>query len=154
MCANIFNFLSRTISEITTMDANKMDLLDQLREKIVESVDIPNTIIDLRKYNIFDQDDQDKFHQMSNLTSREKCSTLLSLVKSRGDRAFWAFSHLFKTKTPEIYMALHDNCKVNAKEDCAMCKIEDGFSMCQNCLGESFEPFLHEEEANLSPQTP
>ena len=135
MCKFIFNFLSSSISETTTMDAIKMDLLDQLYEEVVRSVDITNIIIDLHKYNIPDREDQNKFRQMSNLTSREKWSTLLKSVKSKGDTAFWAFSHLFKTKAPKIYMALHDNWKVNAKEECAICKIEDGSRMCQYCLG-------------------
>ena len=45
------------------MDAIKMDLLDQLYEAVVGSVDITNIIIDLHKYNIPDRQDQNKLRQ-------------------------------------------------------------------------------------------
>ena len=119
------------------MDSNKMDLLDQVREKIAESVDIPDILTGLHKYNILGHQDQEKVYQVSDITQRKNYDVLFELVKSRGDRAFWAFCHSLEKKAPEIYRNLHDNSNVNARDNCAICNEEDGDFNCQYCLGKS-----------------
>ena len=119
------------------MDSNNMDLLDQVREKIVESVDIRDILTGLRKYNILDRGDQEKVYQVSDITRRKNYEVLFKLVKSRGDRAFWAFCHSLEKKAPGIYKNLHDNSNVNAKDNCTICNEEGGDFNCQYCLGKS-----------------
>ena len=114
-----------------------MDLLDQVREKIVKSVDILDILIDLRKYNILDHKDQENVCQVSNLTEQKKYEVLFKLIKSSGDRAFWAFCHSLENKAPKIYRNLHDNSNVNARDNCAICSEESGDFKCQYCLGKS-----------------
>ena len=131
-------FLFRAIGEKTTMDSNSMDLLDQERERIVESVDILDILTGLRKYNFLDHKDQESVYQVSDITQRKNYEVLFKLVKSRGDRAFWAFCHSLENKAPVIYRNLHDNSNVNARDNCAICIEEDGDYKCQYCLGKSF----------------
>ena len=135
-CTNVTIFF-RTISEKATMDSNKTDLLDQVRDKIIELVDLPDILTALRKYNILDHKDQEKVCRVSDTTQRKNYEVIFELVKSRGDRAFWIFCHSVENKAPGIYRNLHNNPNVNARDNCAICNEEYGDFKCQYCLGKS-----------------
>ena len=74
-------------------NSNSMDLLDHVREEIVESVHILDILIGLRKHNILDHKDQENGYQVSDITQRKNYEVLFELVKSRGYKAFWVFYH-------------------------------------------------------------
>ena len=70
-----------------------MDLLDHVREEIVESVHNLDILTDLRKHSILDHKDQENGYQVSDITQRKNYEVLFELVKSRGDKAFWVSYH-------------------------------------------------------------
>ena len=125
-------------TERSVKNSNSMDLSDHVREEIVESVDILDILTGLRKHNILDNKDQENIYQASDRTQSKNYEVLFEIIKTKGDKAFWAFCHSLKNKAPVIYSNLHDISNVNARHDCAICIEEDGYFKCQYCLGKSF----------------
>ena len=118
------------------MDDNKKDLLNENRQKIVESIDIHDTLLGLRKYLVFDSSDQQMVCNPALYpTDIQKCGQLVDIVLRRGNRGFWAFSHTVKRKSPNIFDLLHDSKRVDVS-DCFVCREKEEEIKCQNCLGE------------------
>ena len=118
------------------MDDNKKDLLNENRQKIVESIDIHDTLLGLRKYLVFDSSDQPKVcNQALYPTDIQKSGELVDIVLRRGNRGFWAFSHSLKRKSPNVFDLLHDPKLVDAS-NCFVCREKEEEIKCQNCLGE------------------
>lgn len=117
-------------------------LLDNSLLEITKSLDIRDTILKLRARNILNEDDEQLIMNDSvNKIDSEKRQKIVDILKTRGKRAYWAFCHIVRNKTPFIFDCLHkcENENDKVEEVCLDCTGEENLSNCCNsCTGNFF----------------
>ena len=113
--------------------------LDCCLEDIIKYLDIKDTILKLKVNNLINADDEQQIMDDSVFkTVIEKREKIVQIIKTSGERAYWTFCHIIKTKTKTspIFNYLHNDGGVDVENVCIVCNEEEKLSNCNYCAGE------------------
>ena len=119
------------------METWQRDRLETGLNDITKDLDYKHCILQLRVKLIFDENDgQEIINEVRNPTDVLKRLSLINILKTRGNNAYWTFCHIIRSKHPDLFDALHELPEDKESQPCTVCGHEgDSQQHCVNCQG-------------------